>query len=181
VLKEIEEGRSPIKYMETLGYTNPTQAFMDLKTWVRKKDPELGAKFPTKRKPEKKPAIATVKVDGPLRIETPETDKVEVVEAPVTAAEAMANAKDAAESFFAQCEDMGLLKGKISQPVVYDNMTVREVEGEFGRYRRSDIRGTTYIDFESTDRLDTISLTVDQWRAFRDETEKAAAILGVEL
>ena len=65
--------------------------------------------------------------------------------------------------------------------MVYDNMTVREVEGEFGRYRRSDIRGTTYIDFESTDRLDTISLTVDQWRAFRAETERAAAILGVEL
>lgn len=184
VLKEIEEGRSPIKYMETLGYTNPTQAFMDLKTWVRKKDPELGAKFPTKRKPEKQPETATVptvKVDGPLRIETPETDKVEVVEAPVTAAEAMANAKDAAESFFAQCEDMGLLKGKISQPAIVNGMPVREVEGEFGRYRRSDIRGTTYIDFESTDRLDTISLTVDQWRAFRAETERAAAILGVEL
>ena len=70
---------------------------------------------------------------------------------------------------------------KITKPVVFDNMTIREVEGGFGRYRRSDVHDSTYIDFEYTDGCDTISLTVEQWRGFRKELERAAAILGVEL
>ena len=101
----------------------------------------------------------------------------------------MEGMKDAADEFFGKCEDMGLSLGKdeapeepkITQPVVYDGMTVREIEGGFGRYRRSDVHDSTYIDFEYTDGCDTISLTVEQWRGFRKELERAAAILGVEL
>ena len=70
---------------------------------------------------------------------------------------------------------------KITEPVMYDGLIVREVEGNFWRYRRSDIGGATYIDFESADGLDTLSLTVDQWRSFREENTKAAKVLGVEL
>lgn len=70
---------------------------------------------------------------------------------------------------------------KISRPVVYDSMTIREVEGDFGRYRRSDVRGTVYIDFEHREGCDTISMTVEQWKCWRNELERAAAILGVEL
>ena len=70
---------------------------------------------------------------------------------------------------------------KITEPVVYDGLVVREVEGNFGRYRRTDIGSATYIDFESTEGLDTLSLTVDQWRSFREESAKAAKVLGVEL
>ena len=70
---------------------------------------------------------------------------------------------------------------KITSPVVYDDMIVREVEGLFGRYRRSDVHNATYIDFELADSMDIMSYTVDQWRKFRDELEKSAKILGVEL
>ena len=70
---------------------------------------------------------------------------------------------------------------KITEPVVYDGLVVREVEGNFGRYRRTDIGSATYIDFESAEGLDTLSLTVDQWRSFREESAKAAKVLGVEL
>lgn len=70
---------------------------------------------------------------------------------------------------------------KITSPVVYDDMIVREVEGLFGRYRRSDVHNETYIDFELAESMDIMSYTVDQWRKFRDELEKSSKILGVEL
>ena len=68
---------------------------------------------------------------------------------------------------------------KIDKPVVYAGMTVREVEGSFGRYRRSDVNGTIYMDFEYAEAMDTISLTIEQWGRFRNEMLKAAEILGV--
>lgn len=70
---------------------------------------------------------------------------------------------------------------KITSPVVYDDMIVREVEGLFGRYRRSDVHNETYIDFELAESMDIMSYTVDQWRKFLDELEKSSKILGVEL
>ena len=115
--------------------------------------------------PAKKPGpkamkgIAQVKVDGDLRIETPEAGRIEVVETP---------------------EKPVLPQVKL--PVTYDGMVIREVEGLFGRYRYSgDLGRSEYIDFENADGVDTLSLTVEQWRRFREEQVKAAAILGVEL
>ena len=60
-------------------------------------------------------------------------------------------------------------------------MTVREIEGLFGRYRRTDINGATYIDFENPDGADILSYTVDQWRKMRVEQANAFRILWVEL
>ena len=97
-------------------------------------------------------------------------------------ADAMKGMKDAADEFFGTCEEMGLTLEKAKKdatPVKYDDMTIREIEGVFGRYRRSDVNGTTYIDFECDDGLDILSLTVNQWIQFREEQEKAFAILGV--
>ena len=85
LLQEIEEGRNPVKYMESLGYKNPQQAYMELKQRVRKIDPQLGARFPTRqtaKKTETPEQVPAVKVDGAIRIETPEAFKVEVVETP---------------------------------------------------------------------------------------------------
>lgn len=70
---------------------------------------------------------------------------------------------------------------KITQPAKYDGMTVREIEGGFGRYRRSDVHGSTYIDFEYTEGADVISLTDKQWRSLMEELIHAAEILGVSL
>lgn len=106
------------------------------------------------------------KKPGPKKkIETPEVSRTEATEVP----EAV------------RIESRIQKPGKITEPVVYDGLIVREVEGNFGRYRRSDVGGATYIDFESGDGLDTLSLTVDQWRSFREENAKAAKVLGVEL
>ena len=99
-----------------------------------------------------------VKLTGPILIETPDANKVEVVETPESA------------------EPKALL------PATYDGMVIREVEGLFGRYRYSgDLGRAEYIDFENADGMDTLSMTVDQWKKFREEQVKAALILGVRL
>ena len=70
---------------------------------------------------------------------------------------------------------------KICQPVKYSGMIIRELEGGFGRYRRSDVHGSIYIDFEYTEGSDVISLTVEQWRKFLEDLNNAAEVLGVSL
>ena len=70
---------------------------------------------------------------------------------------------------------------KICQPAKYSGMIIRELEGGFGRYRRSDVHGSIYIDFEYTEGADVISLTVEQWRKFLEDLNNAAESLGVSL
>ena len=70
---------------------------------------------------------------------------------------------------------------EISKPLVYSGMTVREIEGNFGRYRRTDVNGKTYVDFEWNEDMDIVSYTTEQWRAFRKEQVQAFAVLGVSL
>lgn len=140
--------------------TNPKSMWTYIKICVKQKDPELYAKLPDLRDRKKK--------DEP------------------TLADAMTGMHEAADEFFEACEEMGIKteqpeKPKICQPVVYDDMTIREVEGLFGRYRRSDVGDATYIDLEITDGCDVISYTLGQWRSFITELDKAAKILGVEI
>ena len=175
------DGRDPLEYLREIGSKSPDKMWYYIKTSVKKSDPELYAKIPDLRKIEKKPEEAISQ------------------EPDVSAADAMKGMQEATDEFFGKCEDMGLkvkdvvpeefkkhmkpeaLEYKIYQPVSYEELIVREVEGLFGRYRRSDIGGETYIDYENCEHMDTISMTVEHWRKFKDELKKAAAILGVEL
>ena len=164
------DGNDPYEYLKP--YTeNPKAMWTYIKTMVKQKDPELYAKIPDLRDLKK--------------VKQKWQDAIAQVPEP-TLGDAMTGMKEAADEFFGVCEEMGVKtdtpeEPKICQPIVYDGMTVREVEGGFGRYRRSDVHGSIYVDFEYTDGCDTISLTVEQWRGFRKELERAAAILGVEL
>lgn len=115
-----------------------------------------------------KDAVPTVKVDGPLKIETKEPEKVEVVETPEPAT-VKGKIVDVMEHL------------EIKNPLQYEEFTVREVEGLFGRYRRSDIGQETYIDFEPPECVDVISNTLTQWSSFMKELKRAAQVLGVEL
>lgn len=146
-------GGNPLDFLKKCGSSAPDKTWWAIKAALKVKDPDLYAKIPDMRK--KTEPVATVKVDGPIRIQTETPEKVEV-------------------------EPVGTLPD-VTRPVVFDGMTVREIEGNFGRYRRSDVSKEIYIDFEFKDINDTISMTVDQWRLFQAEMERAAAILGVKL
>ena len=152
-------GGNPLKYLEDCGSKNPSAAWYNIKMKLKDNDPETYEKLPK---------------------------KIQRKDAKPTLADAMTGMKDAADTFFGQCEDMGLKLDKqeelkVFQPVKYDGMTVREIEGGFGRYRRSDVHDSTYIDFEYTEGADVISLTDKQWRSFMEELIHAAEILGVKL
>jgi hypothetical protein len=162
------DGGDPRPYLEECGILNTTGTWWTVKEWVRKNYPEMAEKIPDKLKPADeylkvrpdkgmpKEKAPTVKIDGALKIETPEANKVKVVEVPEK-------------------------QPKITKPTMFDGMTIREVEGSFGRYRYSDIGSVEYIDFENNEGLDVMSLTVEQWKKFRQEQQKAALILGVRL
>lgn len=152
------EGGSPVAFLKSQGSKNPSAAWYNIKLKVKQGDVETYNKIQAARQKNPEPTLA----------------------------DAMTGMKDAADTFFGRCEDMGLKldkqeEPKITKPVMYNNMTIREVEGAFGRYRRSDVNGSIYMDFEQKDGVDVISLTIEQWRSFREEQEQAALILGVEL
>ena len=172
------EGGDPVEYFRQQGQKNPTAAWSFLKKQLQENEPETYARLPQvdRRKKEQKE--------------------------PKTAAEAMANMKQAADNFFdsvlkdaetpetakdlkatieARTEWKPVQEPKITKPVGYDGFTVREVEGDFARYRRSDVSEKTYVDVEIADGCDTISYTVEQWRNIRKEFQRAAVILGVEI
>ena len=164
------DGNDPYEYLKP--YTeNPKAMWTYIKTMVKQKDPELYAKIPDLRDLKK--------------VKQKYQDAIAQVPEP-TLEDAVTGMREAADEFFGACEEMGIKtdppeEPKICQPIMYDGMTVREVEGGFGRYRRSDVHGSIYVDFEYTEGSDIISLTVEQWRSFLEELEKSAAILGVEI
>lgn len=170
------EGGDPVEYFRQLGSKNPSAAWCSLKAQLREKEPETYDRLP--------------KVDRRKKDQKPKTT-----------AEAMANMKQAADNFFdsvlkdAETPETAkaptawieartgkpVQESKITAPVGYDGFTVREVEGDFARYRRSDVSEKIYIDMEIEDGCDTLSYTVEQWRRIRKEFQRAAVILGVEI
>lgn len=167
------DGGDPIRYLERLGVSDSTQMWWRIKKNLKETDPETWARLP--QRSERKDAR-----------KEPETPAKEADEPEISLPEAMAGMEKAAEEFFGKCEKMGLKtdkpkQQKITQPVNYDGMTVREVEGLFGRYRRTDIGSATYIDYESKDGADELSMTVEHWKAFIVEIRNAGRILGVDI
>lgn len=152
------DGGNPRDYLGQIGCKNPTTSWKSILQYYRKHSPGVVEMLPSKLQGKAEtPEMPTVKLDGPLTIETPEASQVQIVETPEKP------------------------KNQITQPLVYDGMTIREIEGLFGRYRRTDINGAVYVDFENPDGADILSYTVDQWKKLRAEQENAFRILGVEL
>lgn len=173
-------GEDPRPFLAECGSKNPNTTWGAVRQRLNEKDPETAAKLPRvighKVRKQSAPIPEAIKSMIKEAWETPEQ--------PATVAEAMQNMKDAADQFFGTCEEMGFSLEEAKEnatPVKYEDMTIREIEGVFGRYRRSDVHGITYIDFECDDGLDVLSLTVNQWKQFLEEQEKAFAILGVIL
>lgn len=122
-------GESPVKYIESCGINNPSCTWWNIKKNLSKHSPEIYAKLPDKFKsvprqvetPEGEFAPATVKVDGPLRIETPEPEKVEIVPA----------------------------EQKITAPLCYDGCKVTAVETPIGDFHYDKKHGYIDWDFEN--------------------------------
>lgn len=160
--KKIGAGMGIRAALTEMGYTGRSlsQTYRQIRNFAQANDPEIYAILPEKISDADTPVevkTPTVKVDGAMKIETPEANRIQVVETPEKA------------------------KAPITQPLVFDGMTVREIEGTYGRYRRTDINGSVYVDFEAPDGADILSYTVEQWKKLRVEQANAFRILGVEL
>ena len=151
------EGGNPNEYLRECGSADPNSMWFKIKQDLQQVDPETYARLKDRRKKNGKAEKAVMPMP---EAETPESVKMTPVKEPEAEKEPEA---------------------KIWEPVRFERMTVREVEGVLGRYRRKDVHGETYIDFESVDGLEVLSYTLDQWKYFGEELRKAGKILGVEV
>lgn len=158
------DGGDPRPYLEECGIMNTTGTWWTVKEWVRKNHPEMAEKIPDKLKPADeylkvrpdkglpKEKTTTVKIDGALKIETPEGNKVEVVETPE--------------------------KPKITKPLMHSGKKVIGLQGDFGTYFFKEKFGI--IDFDGND-SEEVSYTIDEWRNWMKEIRVVFQLMGVEL
>ena len=79
VIDMATRGESPMKFIRECGNANPPATWYNIKSTLKKNNPEIYAKIPKSFKPVETPEKpATVKVDGPLVIETPEANQIRV-------------------------------------------------------------------------------------------------------
>ena len=78
------DGGNPLEYLAKLGSSSPVKMWGHIRALMKEKEPEIYAKLPDLRevKPKEEAQIPYVKVNGPLKIETPEANKIEIVETP---------------------------------------------------------------------------------------------------
>lgn len=159
------DGGDPRPYLEECGLMAPDKTWWYLKQWLKKNYPEMADKVPKKLgtaddyqkvKPDKgmpKEKTPTVKIDGALKIETPEANRIQVTEVPEK-------------------------QPKITKPLMHSGKKAIGWEGDFGTYIYDRRHG--YIDYEGNDG-DEISLTVEGWKNWLIEVREVAQLLGVEL
>lgn len=70
-------GENPLEFLRKCGSNAPDKTWWAIKAALKVKDPDLYEKIPDMRKKAK--PEATVKVDGPLRIQTEEPEKVKII------------------------------------------------------------------------------------------------------
>jgi hypothetical protein len=100
--------------------------------------------------------VATVKIDGPIRIETPEAKKVEVVETPEKSRVAMK---------------------PVPPPFEYKTTGISTAIGDFQYYKRND-----YLDWTPIGNCnDTVSLKVEEWKELLKVLPEAAKVLEVDI
>ena len=163
LIERINRGMGIRAALADMGYTGKSagQQYRQLRNFAKENDPVAYAALPEK-------------MDGSV--------------VPVTSlADAMKNCQDAAETFFGECEKMGLtvdkpdvtVKPKICKPVNYDGfemITIRSAETG-NKFEWS----AEYKLFTIKSHGDEMTLHIDDFKALLKEIQRAAAVLGVEL
>ena len=156
--------------LSSMGYTGKSagQAYRQMKNLAKAHDPDFYARMPEKISDEDAPVSMpdkpTVKVDGPIRIETPEAGKVEVVETPETCV------RVTPESIFI---------GKAPRPVEFAGLEVTAVKDPvLGEFYHDQKYGC--IDWR-TPEGDEVSMPVAAWRKLIDRLPDVLGVIGVNV
>ena len=166
------DGGDPRPFLQNLGSQDPNGLWINIRHALKKDDPETWAKLPARLPRTKYDREFNALPIGKGTKNPPEAK---------TAADAMDGMQEAADTFFGECEKMGLKmeqKPKITQPLMYDGYTVRCIEcKEFGRFYWDP--EYNHLDW-TTAEGDEISFTPEGWKMFMEELPKIMNILGVQ-
>lgn len=157
------DGGNPLEYIRMCGISNAADCWSKIKADLKEKDPEAWEKLP-KRLPnpvmdrnKEAPADAVTKA----ALQHPERPIVSPIPPVVM--------------------ETPEQKPKITKPLAYSGFTVRAIEGKYGRFSCYKIDNIMYFNYESLDRREEIDMPIYKWKAFLEEIQEAAAVLGVEL
>ena len=149
----IETG-DPREYLRGLGFDNPAQKWYEIKSRIKDQDPGLYAKLPRVCGKKSKP-----------------------VKAEPTLADAVQGITEAAETFFGECEEMGLKITKAPEakaPGIAFRVTgIDTVIGNFRYNKRS-----KYMTWENSSAM--VCQKVDKWRQLIRDLPEIMEILGVK-
>lgn len=176
------DGGDPRKYLgNDLELADPNTAWYKIKVALKKSDPELYNQLPKrigckanvdKGMPKQAEQVPTVKVDGPIVIETEKPEEVTV-----SAGDAMKSMEEAADEFFGKCEQMGLMR---KEPKVRHLSRIRfnvtAVETEYGEFYRD--KKFNCIDWRNLEG-DELSMKLDLWKKLAEELPEILMALGV--
>ena len=158
------DGGNPLEYIRMCGISNAADCWSKIKADLKEKDPEAWEKLP-KRLPnpvmdrnKEAPADAVTKA----ALQHPERPIVQI------------DGQVIVEKMMEQTP-------KITKPLAYSGFTVRAIEGKYGRFSCYKIDNIMYFNYESLDRREEIDMPIYKWKAFLEEIQEAAAVLGVEL
>ena len=156
-------GGNPLDFIRMCGISNAADCWSKIKADLKEKDPNTWEKLP-KRLPnpvmdrkKEAPADAVTKA----ALQHPERPIVAPI-SPVVM-------------------EIPEQKPKITKPLAYSGFTVRAIEGKYGRFSCYKIDNIMYFNYESLDRREEIDMPIYKWKAFLEEIQEAAAVLGVEL
>lgn len=150
-------GGNPIEYLRSCGSTAPDKLWCYIKTVLKKKEPETFAKIPDLRRkkpeaPEAEAKPATLKLDGPIRIQTPE----KIIDLPD--------------------EKVMQIPKELPQPFEYRTTGISTAIGDFQYFRKSG-----YLDWTPLDGNGTVSMNTEEWKELLKLIPDVARVLGVEL
>lgn len=163
--KRIGAGMGIRAALADMGYTGKSagQTYRQIRNFAQANDPEIYAILPEKISdadmPVETPETPTVKLDGPLKIETPEKNNVKVVETQVV------------------IDSNGIKIGPATKPMTLDGLEVSAVrDHELGEFYYD--HDHNCIDWRNPFG-DEVSLGVNGWKIMAQRITKILNVLGV--